>query len=633
MKWIAGALTAVAAALGAVGCQTFPMGQAPASQPHIADLPPVPDRLRAFYQELQTGRFEVLADFEQPAQTQIFHVDGPGQAQLTVRRSRIPTGAGALEVTFQDAAACLVVDDQAAKNWALPRNWSHYPLLMASIYAPVPVTATLAVRSGTEQPTTWESAPIPLIQGWNLVRIDLSDVGRQVSLTDIRQLQMRVRASDWPLTVYLDDLMLADNTTMLFGDRKAEAGSLYVLKKGRRFHVGSAGRFELVFSRGLLTSWYDLSVDPQGNSDLAGGGPAGPVLVALDEDGRPTDGIGLESWHGLGKSVQAHLQIVETNPLAITLRGTVRFAATAANNVETDQADKAEAPGTSPAKTAIDSPATNTAEPSASEHVYTYTVRADGRVFVDVRATVADGSFRPGAIGLAVTTLNTVFQPQPVDPLDAEYLAEPTATSQPAELALPPAEPTRGPIPRALLLARGRTTGTSLLLAPGSVAMYERTASATRDAGDLAAHMYVMKTPRQNEIRLAAMVAVWPPDLKDLPTAVAVARDYQEPTAPRVEVGKLRTNIDGDLDGDGFAEGTGRWMVEPDGQVLRLRWPAGHLRFWPMLEVTGLAGKACWPYLDGRIVKPVARRPNGDAIFVVPEILSRATLLEVTVEK
>ena len=129
------------------------------------------------------------------------------------------------------------------------------------------------------------------------------------------------------------------------------------------------------------------------------------------------------------------------------------------------------------------------------------------------------------------------------------------------------------------------------------------------------------------------MLAVWPPDLKDLPTAAAVARDYQEPTAPIPEVGKLHTDADGDLDGDGFAEGRGRWTLEPDGQILRLRWPAGQLRFWPMIEVVGIQGKACWPYLDGRIIKPVERTPTGNALFVVPEILSRAALLEVTVEK
>ena len=52
-----------------------------------------------------------------------------------------------------------------------------------------------------------------------------------------------------------------------------------------------------------------------------------------------------------------------------------------------------------------------------------------------------------------------------------------------------------------------------------------------------------------------------------------------------------------------------------------------------MLEVTGIGGKACWPYLDGRIIKPVEKRSGGEALFVVPEILSRPALLEVTVEK
>ncbi len=292
------------------------------------------------------------------------------------------------------------------------------------------------------------------------------------------------------------------------------------------------------------------------------------------------------------------------------------------------------------------------------EQTYQYTIRQDGRVFVDIDAAVASKTFRPARIGLAVTGLAGVFTAKEVDPLDAEFLrtwsekrrsadaaskdmaassqpeARGAATTEPAmESGSKPGVVARGPIPRAILLAGRRENGPNLLLAPANVAAFEGVEVATRRTGDLAARMYVMGQPAGNRVHLAAMLAVWPTDLKDVATAAAIARDYQQPVPPVMEVGRLRRNVAGDLDGDGFAEATGQWNVEPDGQILRMRWPAGQLRFWPMLQVKGLGGKACWAYLDGRIINPVEYKSNGDAEFVVPGILSRAALLEVTVAK
>jgi hypothetical protein len=635
MKRFAAALAAMTLAITTLGCQTMPFGRAPATQPKVADLPPVPDRLRSFYQELQAGRFEIIADLEQPAQAQIFRVDGAGASQLTVRRSRLATGAGALEVRLDDPAAALLVDDRQAKEWALPRDWSRYQLLMASIHVPAPVAAHLQVGSGTDQPAVWDAPPLPLQKGWNLVRIDLADVARQANIADVRQIRMTVKAAAWPFTFYLDDLILADNTATVYGDPEGGEGDLYVLKKGRRFHVGAARRFELVFAHGMLAGWHDLSDGADKTVDLAGTGPAGPALTALDDTGAPLGAVGIESWAPLGKSVQTHLQVIETNTLCVTGTGTIRRAEGAADSVETPTAQTASPPRA--AAPAGSQPTGAQAAGDLLEQTYLYTIRRDGRVFIDIQAHVSSQRFAPAGVGLAVTNLHSAFEARPIDPLDRLLLSGRGGASAPADVepaqAMAPADAAGNPIPRALLLARPHGNGTSLLLVPSNVGLCQRLVSAVRPTGDVAAHVYVLGKPMPDRVHLAAMLALWPPDLRDPPTAAAIARDYQEPTPPTVEVGRLRTDADGDLDGDGFAEGLGRWTVQPDTQILRLRWPAGHLRFWPMLEVTGTQGKACWPYLDGRIIKPVEKRPNGNAIFVVPEILSRAALLEVTIEK
>ncbi len=320
----------------------------------------------------------------------------------------------------------------------------------------------------------------------------------------------------------------------------------------------------------------------------------------------------------------------------MTVKGTIRLAAGAADSVEAQA---------SPAPPASQPGAQATQPDSqAIEQTYVYTIRRDGRVFVDIQAQVASPWYAPDSIGLGVTCLHTIVEPRQIDPLDRGLLAGRSARQgaatgpAPATAVAEPAQAmasARGslPIPRAILLSRLRGKGASLLLVPSDVAPYDRAISVIRQTGDLEAHMYVMPAPKSDKIHLAAMLAIWPPDLRDMQTAAAVARDYQQPTPPIMEVGRLRKDTDGDLDGDGFAEARGCWAIQPDGQVVRLRWPAGQLRFWPMLEVTGIQGKSCWPYLDGRIIKPVEKRPDGSVLFVVPEILSRAALLEVTVEK
>jgi hypothetical protein len=635
MKRLTCALAGITLTATMLGCQSMPFGRAAATQPKVAELPPVPDRLRSFYQELQAGRFEIIADLEQPNQTQIFRVQGAGTSQLTVRRSRLATGAGALEVRLDDPAAALLVDDQQAKQWALPRDWSRYQLLMASIYTPAPAVSRWQVRSGAEEPAVWDAPPQPLAKGWNLVRIDLADVARQANIADVRQIHVTVRTATWPFTFYLDDLILADNTATVYGDPDGDEGTLYVLKKGRRFHVGAAKRFELVFARGMLAGWHDLSDRADRTIDLAGTGPAGPALTALDETGAPLGNVGIDSWARLGRSVQTHLQVIETNPLCVTVKGTIHLGEDAADNVETSSPPTASPPHVSAPSASQPSDLPSAAD--SLEQTYLYTIRRDGRVFIDIQAQLASRQFAPAGVGLAVTSLHSVFEAKQVDPLDRLTLARRAGAPAPADAepaqAMAPADATSSPIPRALLLARRRGNGTNLLLVPSNVGLCQRLILAVRPAGDVAAHVYVLSRPPSDRIHLAAMLALWPPDLKDLPTAAAIARDYQEPGPPTVEVGRLRTDADGDLDGDGFAEGLGRWILQPDTQILRLRWPAGHLRFWPMLEVTGILGKACWPYLDGRIIKPVERRPNGNALFVVPEILSRPALLEVTVEK
>ena len=160
-KSIAGALAAIALALTGATCQLTPITRAPASQPRYSELPPVPDRLRSFYHELQAGRFEILADLEQATQAQIFHVDGPGAAQLTVLKNRLATGAGALEVRLDSPSSVLLIDNEHAKDWALPRNWHPYQLFIASIHSQCPPSPASRSEAAANTPPSGTLPPCP----------------------------------------------------------------------------------------------------------------------------------------------------------------------------------------------------------------------------------------------------------------------------------------------------------------------------------------------------------------------------------------------------------------------------------------------------------------------------------------
>lgn len=68
MTWVG------ATVLGGCNAQDWRLGfeQSAASQPYDPALPPTTDRLMAAYPDLESRRFQVLADFEEPEQATLF---------------------------------------------------------------------------------------------------------------------------------------------------------------------------------------------------------------------------------------------------------------------------------------------------------------------------------------------------------------------------------------------------------------------------------------------------------------------------------------------------------------------------------------------------------------------------------
>lgn len=252
---------------------------------------PTADRLVAAYEDLRPAKFQIIADFETPIQGSLFRLEpqrGLGGVEISTQQARPETGVGALRMTLTDSWQHVVAEDRAESEWALPRDWTPYHLLIFSVYSPRPLSGFLfSVRSGTDIPLAYTHPRTSLAQGWNLIRIDLGNLANQVNLADVREMRFWCDPLESPVDLYLDDLVLVNNVKQLFGPTELTPGDLYARSEGRRLVVGAAERFELVFSQGLISQWFDLSSDPAKTRSLTGEQP--PVrqwLYTIRRDGR-----------------------------------------------------------------------------------------------------------------------------------------------------------------------------------------------------------------------------------------------------------------------------------------------------------------------------------------------------------
>ena len=576
---ICAAALAVAAAL--VGCQQLRW-----RPPSL--LGPVADRLKAAYPDLESGRFLVLADFEQPAQQTLFRIS-PGSlpAQISTRRSRPETGAGALHFALATANQRLLADNSQAQGWHLLNDWRGHSLLLMSLYCDQPCDRlAFGVRSGVANPRRYELAGLRLEPGWNLLRIDLAELGEHVDLADIQQLTWRCTDLPQPGEFYLDDLILTNNQQDLLGSPDSTAPTLYTQRRGRRLHIGVPGRFELVFSRGTLLRWYDLNSDPQRTRQLAGPGGLGPHLLALSQqDGQPLiDPNDLSGWSALGPVVHAQSQLLELNPERIVLDAQWHYGSA--------QPDQPAAPST-----------------DAPRQRCVYTITRQGRVYIRLSGTVQHHQWQPDDVGLAVGLEPiAAFEPllhPPDSPDRQDQLSLALHTRRDpghADLLFVVHQPRHAPKLRQLVDEHGRHIGS---LAFGS-------------------------QPTDRQAQWAMMLALWPPDLDALTEAIPVAADYCKPASLDVEVGQLTRDEPGDFDNDGFNETSGYYTVALDDHVARFRLDARErLRFYPTVKLRGSAARTCWAYADGKLLTHTWRDRQNVLFLQIDKIVDKLITIEV----
>ncbi|UCD27574.1 MAG: hypothetical protein JSV03_10700, partial [Planctomycetota bacterium] len=340
------------------------------------DLEPTTERLIKAYQDLESKRFQVLADFENPDQQSLFRMESPertSEIQISTERARRETGVGSLKMQMFRSSQQIVAADSPEAKWAFYRDWSKYHLLIFSVYSPRKLAGfTFSVSSGTDLHLTYKHSRILLEQGWNLIRIDLGDLQDLIDLGDVRRMRFWCEVLDTPIDLYLDDLILVDNSREVFSSPERQEGDLYVLTQGRRLVVGAIGKFELIFSRGMIRQWFDLRNDPARTHNLTGTGTLGPCPVVVEQEVKAK--ILLDDatqWSGLGLIAESYQSLVEAVPLRVVVQGEWRFGS----------------PDVPP----------NDASPY---HRWVYSVYRDGRVYLECSGLARNDNFKPPGMGM-----------------------------------------------------------------------------------------------------------------------------------------------------------------------------------------------------------------------------------------
>ena len=633
LHYAGGALLAAAALLGiAGGCEVF------GGKRGSSGLPPYLVRMRAAYPDLASGRFLCLAHFETPGQAELFRiVDAAGNAgaleqpSISIVRSRNETGSGGLYAPLPAADDELRLDAVRSHDLALWRDWREYALLLCSVYGPPDgARIRMSVRSGDAVPLEWSRA-FELKPGWQTLRVDLAEVGESADLADVRCVAWRVERGALPVPLFLDDVILADNTKYLTPEPNAP-DALYVFEQGRRLHVGVRGRYELAFADGLIVAWYaeppsappapatpqsmELAPTPTSapaalpRANLAPPSGLGPYPVPLPADwfGRQPpiayDAPDLYArWGGVVESEQV---LLEASAARVVVQGQWRFINSPTNAAPGAPPTSQPAPTGATATSAPGSPvpmAPPTTAPTQPAHTWQYVIYPTGEVFV----RVASG---PPAEGWGVPRVGYAVEVRARMGFDLIHGGEQT------------------PDARSVLFTR-RGPHADLLWVPYATTLMERCEPlASRDGRRLAA--LCGDQAAGPLVESAHLLRVFPYDIDTAPDAESFALDYRYPAQLTMTVGSLVTNAPGDLDRDGYNEGEGVYELEAKDGLLRAQFdPVGRIRYAPRLRIRGLRDRQCWLYQDGQILSAQARDRHGDLLITLPGPRQTVAAIEV----
>ncbi|MGB0714986.1 MAG: hypothetical protein ACPGXK_03855 [Phycisphaerae bacterium] len=530
------------------------------------------DRLMRAYSDLRSGRFMIVADFEKPEQMELVGlVNGSGRARIerVSNAGRELTGATALQFTAGDPDDILVFSNANASDWSLKRDWRSYDLLVMSVLAPrESLLMDVTIKVGGEKGYDTVESTVALEKGWNLTRLDLADVADHIPLGDVREFRLSVRgATSGPVTLTVDDLVLATNRQSIMGD--PDGSSLFVERRGRRWHVGSGGQFEIVFAHGQIIGWYNLAEDPYRTRNLAQGTTLTPMPIVLEGDEEYE-----ESWKR--GTLRVHPRITEMTPVRVIL--------------ESDWIHVTE-----PGADVADQPFQK----------WRYAVYPTGQIYLSVECSSQTPSWTASRMGLTLGIAATAE-----DGIQTETR---TDASDPPTYALVTSEPSN----YAMLFTLDRT------------ARYTRTLHRREDGTRELMFAISTNDPIDGVASWNGLLALSALDSATRFGPSLLSKAYAEPPALELLNGAVATSGRG-RSAEGFDPGTGAYRLTPDGGACRFIIHGEEQALAaPVFEIEGLSPGNAWVYVDHQLRETVGEDRDGRLVFQLPGLVHKATLVEV----
>lgn len=581
------AFAALVVTLLLIGCAASPGPVGPATQS---------DRLMAAYDELRAGRFAVLADFEDPAQMEVVEfVDASnrGACVLDTGSGRPETGGAALRITVGSDHDTVLLGAGDSENWYIKRDWRPYDLLLLSLRAPrADVTAHLTIASGKGERRAVVESAVPLRRGWNLLRFNVAEIGDRLPLDDIRELRLRFTGAGRTVDLTLDDVILTTDREELLGDARGAEGSLFVQRVGRRYRVGSAGRFDLTFEHGQVVEWFNLAADPHRLVNLVGGTVLGPSpVVVWPED---EEYAGPADFRPLGEIVRARQAIAEMSVVRAVVVSEWQFTR------DPEQEDA-----------------------SLPFQRWRYTIYPSGEVFVNVECTARWPGWEPEQLGLAVSVNHRLgFVPQ-VHEVAGLHDPEPLR-----HVAFAAAAQEAGTKPAALLYTLADSRRTPRIIHPDPEHARRLSFVATGSMSGTQTEVWscrlsLMTTEAASEATVAdrAVAYAFPPPIA-LQVGWPAATTATEPTAESAAAPSRGAQA--------FDHADGSFVLRPEDGLVRFSLDAQrHLFLSPAFRITGSKDLTTWVYVDNMLFEHTARDAEGNLVFQLPGRLRKPTTVEV----
>ena len=568
-------VTALMLAAGA-SCKT-------GGSPHAA--PTRTDRLRDTYADLRKGPFALIADFENTTHYELFRASAETPVSAVrpdTGQGRAETGPGCLAFTAAAESDTVLVNNAGASQWYLKRDWRRFDLLLLSVHVPVDgLMFEIAISSGRPPDEVTAEATLPLRKGWNALRLDLGELGEQITLDEVGELRFSFSNVAQPVTVYFDDVILSASREDIFGDSSNDDGRLYVQRAGRRWHIGAGGRFELVFANGQITGWYNLAADPYRLRNMVRGTSLGPSPITLPEAAADDRSTARTSGQVVSRQV-----LQEMNPVRVVIETEWRFVADGAG-------------------TAHERP----------DYRWTYTIYPTGQLYVVVETKEADDAESARGFELAVALAAHAPEEWRTRVVEAS-----SAQRAAVSVELP-----------AYIAARSESADAYLLFVPwagaAQVAVREVRGSAAEPVSLSASYRGAPGEPQR------AACHIWLSSTADVADREALerARAYAAPPALDPRIGQLGSSSQSPFgDAGGFDPGGGTFSLTPEsGRVLVGLGGSDRPLFQPAFSIAKPDDIQSWVYANHVILEPTALDRAGHLLFQIPHAVREPMLVEV----